>query len=86
MSKDDSSPAFPIVCHDLSKYQVVEIGMTRRQWLAGLAMQGLIASWTTDDTAKFADQNDDQRASMFAFHAYKVAGAMLAHERKEATG
>lgn len=76
MSKDDSSPAFPVVCHDLSKYQVVEIGMTRRQWLAGLAMQGMIDSgW-----------NPESDFSLVVASAYAVADAMLAHECKEATG
>ena len=81
MSKDDSSPAFPSGLDQQAEYsrqfcEPMYHGMTRRQWLAGLAMQGMIDSgW-----------NPESDFSLVVASAYAVADAMLAHECKEATG
>jgi len=57
---------------------------TRRQKLAGLAMQGLLASWIQDDNVKFQSLTTDDRMKMFALHAHQMADAMIAYERAEA--
>ena len=62
-------PAFPFVVDDGKKVQVFT-GMTLRDWFAGQALMGLLASW--DPTFPRFPPDDDAR------HAYAVADAMLA--------
>ena len=42
MSKDTSAPVFPIP-------NGILFGLTKREWLAGIALQGMLASRTIDD-------------------------------------
>lgn len=62
--KDNGGLAFPVVCQDLSKFQVFEGGMSLRDWFAGCAMQTL--------------KVDPYSPSALAGAAYAVADAMLA--------
>ena len=61
MTPLSEQPAFPFICNDVSKNQVVEGGMTYRQWLAGMAMQGILRdndaspTMTATLSVKFAD-------------------------------
>jgi len=66
MKTDGEQPAFPVVLGD-SAYS----GMTLRQWYAGLAMQGILASGTC--LADFGYED-------FAIEAFKHADAMLSQE------
>ncbi len=65
---DTSGPAFPYTSDQFAKGQE---GMTRRFWLAGMAMQGLIASG-------YELENVAQEAHQQASH-------MLRYEQEEQT-
>jgi len=67
---DDSGQMFPVVNPLFSA--ILSDGMTRRQWLTGLAMQGMLSnpeSWNLS-------------AEKIAEYAYKLADAILAYETK----
>ena len=67
---NDGGPAFPTLRPDMAS---CTLGMSRRQWLAGLAMQGLVAS----------DELSGNSCRSIAMIAYEMADAMLAHEEEE---
>ncbi len=74
---DNGGDAFPpsIYTHTYGQNegsQDVAPGMTRRQWLAGLAMQGIVSKTFWDETP-----------SKLAKMAYSVADAMIAYEKGE---
>lgn len=72
MSKiNDGGPAFPCEKHDTGAWdQTFEQGMSLRDWLAGKALGGLIAS-------PVAFERSDRRHNSMADNAYKFADAML---------
>lgn len=74
MSKDTSGQAFPMM-RDQSHEErfIIEPGMTLRQWYAGLAMQGTIASQTPDESID---------PEMCAKWCFEVADAMIAEGSK----
>lgn len=80
--KKDGGPAFPTEIYDFQPttgQQVVrdqQFGLTKRQWYAGMAMQGLIASTTNSD--------DWPASTLVAQKSFEMADAMLAFEEKEA--
>lgn len=41
---DDSGSAFPIVDHISAEDRSVDYGLTKREWFAGKALQGMLAS------------------------------------------
>ena len=71
MTQSDGGPAFPFVCHDLSKTQVCEIGMSLRAWFAGQALSSL--DWY------------DMPSDRIAIECTVVADALLAELAKEKT-
>ena len=71
MSKDTSGPISPVL-HNGSTLPGMK-GMTLRQWYAGLAMQGTIASQTPDESINPA------RCAQWCF---EMADAMLAEGNK----
>lgn len=73
MSKiNDGGPAFPISVQP--DFQYVEAGMSLRDWFAGQALAGLIAS----GRSAYDLADSDQQAAYAAFRAYTAADAMLA--------
>ena len=71
-SHDDGGPAFPLAGSSDYSYPPQD-GMTLRDWFAGMAVQGMLAShnaWT------ISDPHD------YAMNAYLLADAML--ERRAA--
>jgi hypothetical protein len=70
---NDGGPAFPVVCNDLSKYQLVEPGMSLRDWFAGMAMQAFLSEYGSDEK-----EEDQQIAEV----VYKLADAMIAERNK----
>lgn len=69
MAKDDGGgQAFPVAAHG-----AWQSGMTLRQWYAGQAMQGLLASLTSDD---------DWSVVGLAQTAFAYADAMIAEGKK----
>lgn len=85
----DSTPAFPRAYSyneaipGRNRPEHAQSGMTLRQYYAGLAMQGIIASRIQEDgspgiTCQWADT-----PSVLAELAFWTADAMLAHEKKE---
>ena len=74
---DNSRPAFPVVCQDMSKYQVCESGMSLRDWFAGLALQG-IASVLHDGIRP-------EDLLLMAQACYLIADLMLAEREKKLT-
>ena len=72
--KDTGGPAFPYEIDlpngDGSETTHYSMGMTIRDWFAGMAMQGLLASTKTNS------------AQVIAKDAYIIADAMLAQRNK----
>lgn len=64
----DGGPAFP--CEDGS-LQPPSTGMSLRDWMAGMALQGLLGNAPHDERAK------DYSPSILANVAYRVADAMI---------
>ena len=67
---DDGGLVYPMPDWDLRDHSWT-LGITRRDWLAGLAMQGLLVTenaWTEETIAKVA---------------YEMADAMIAQGKKE---
>ena len=56
-------PAFPVALSQLDSR--LEIGLTKREWLAGMAMQGRLAMMAAADSKTDPDHNA-QRAIEFA--------------------
>lgn len=69
-TKDEGGQVYPVVSPVVE--QVHAAGITRRDWLAGLAMQGLLASH-----APYTDPY-----SMLAEEAYDIADAMIAEGKR----
>ena len=74
MSKDTSGPAFPVSI-PAGHYWTGDApyGLTKREWYAGLAMQGMIASQTPDESIA---------TEMCAQWCFEMADAMLAEGNK----
>lgn len=73
--------AFPLVCQDVSKYQVVEGGMTLHQWFAGQVLAGM-------DHAAVAKActNDFSEIPVFTVQVcIGIADAMIAEYEKRDT-
>lgn len=73
---DDGGQAFPLDCED---WRERNYGMTRRQWLAGLAMQGMLSSNAKHKDGSVFFLLEDEVAK----RAYNYADAMIAHEKGE---
>ena len=72
---DDGGPAFPVFWNQNTPGELCALpGVTRRQWLAGLAMQGLLAN---PETWKIGEVS-------FQDQAYHIADAMIQFEKSEA--
>ena len=71
--KEDGGSAFAGQKLDLEGV-VWSSGMSRRQWLAGLAMHGILVCPTTPDTWNY---------ERYAREAYRIADEMLDCEEKE---
>ena len=66
----DCSPAFPIVTDDDQKeHLTVEWGLTKREWFAGMALQGLASGISYDDVSMCSHA--------IAKSAYELADSML---------
>jgi hypothetical protein len=66
----ENPPAYPFVLP--TKYRIAEAGMTLRDWFAGQAMMGLLATYDTTEVAW----------ESIAHRSYGIASAML-RERGE---
>jgi hypothetical protein len=76
MKKNDGGSAFPSEkheCQDNTWNQTFQPGMTYRQWLAGMALQGELAN----------PRNKLDEAGQFAQWALDVADALIAAEEQE---
>jgi len=70
MSKPNNPPAFPFVLPDeIGGYQMVEPGMTLRDWFAGQALAAV------DNTSRWTVRGDPR---VLAERMYMLADAMLA--------
>ena len=70
MPKDEGGPAFPSVVHS-ARWE----GMSRRDWFAGMALQGILAART--------DQHYWAAPSEVATRCYDLADAVLVAGQKE---
>ena len=68
-------PAFPFICDDVSKTQVVETGLTKREHFAALAMQGLLTSGVVLGPKEFSEGS---RRHLRARVAVMEADALIA--------
>ena len=71
MSKYNGGPAFPITYNDGT-----ELGLTKREWLAGMAMTAMGYTMT------YYGKEDSELANI-ASTAFRMADAMLAEGEKE---
>ena len=67
MSENGDSPAYPFVCENHSQTQTADCGLTKREVIAAMAMQGLVAH-----------PSNEPRISQYATEAVKFADALLA--------
>ena len=67
-TKDNGAPAFPIT----AGHEVYATGLSARDWFAGMALQGVLAS----DGTGFASANE------LAAAVYEIADAVLAEREK----
>ena len=86
MKKNDGGAAFPRngqyeLTDDLQIRCVVEEqnGVSRRQWYAGMAMQGLLAS----EHENYEYKKDSVGLMALAETSFRVADAMIAYEEGE---
>ena len=87
-TQDDGGPAFPRFVPDGHYNGSVDFtGMSLRDWFAGMALTGEIASSSTalacESTAKAAIRNQRTIEQQIAWNCYQMADAMIA-ARKEA--
>ena len=62
----------------------LEGGITRRDWLAGLAMQGQLANAEScKDQSDIADVSGKNVCEIMSIISYNMADAMIAESRKE---
>lgn len=85
MSKKDNGgfvyppTAFKKIQDGLSIMKCIE-GITRRDWLAGLAMSGMIGEYILE--RKPNEDKDETEQDILVSRAYSVADAMIAEGRK----
>ena len=84
---DKSGPAFPRTAfwvHEGNEPDsLASIGMTRRQWLAGLAMHGLVVGYANMTGEEFLAYAHGSRNGQIVKRSYALADAMLAFEESE---
>jgi len=91
IKKDDGGPAFP--CTEPCSYEdgpggdryniaPIHLGMSRRDWLAGLAMQGMISNPEIDTILKEIYKEGDDVKAILSGHSYKIADAMIKEGNK----
>lgn len=75
--KDTSGPAFPNPQH-------LGMGMTLRQWYAGMALQGMIGvRWTEADLKAIPDEEKNLPiGQLIAKRCFEYADAMLAQDKE----
>lgn len=84
MSKDDGGFVYPLSGGGIGK-PTDNKGITRRDWLAGLAMQGHIANANKEFIKAIVDcanENGITEAEMVSAASYEIADAMIAESRK----
>ena len=79
MSKDTGGIVHPVVLKVSDGDSIVTHGITRRDWLAGLAMQGLLAKGIDYYTGCDPEKVENE----LPMCAYGIADAMIAEGRKE---
>lgn len=77
MSVPENPLAFP-----LQDGPVIWPGMTLRDWFAGHALAGQLASVDRADAETMKTNGDEWTYRMFAKHSYALADALLAHREK----
>lgn len=77
---DDGGPAFPrpasVDGHHEDCLEAQE-GMSRRDWLAGLAMQAILSNPEVDKILKEVVKEGDDVKEMISKHSYKMADTMV---------
>ena len=76
---EDGGPAFP------TDYALHHEGMYLRDWFAGHAMQGMLASMPAHEHPRFVHGFDRQVASGLASISYAIADAMLKARSRSGT-
>lgn len=75
---DADRPAFPVV----ARHAVYCTGMTLRDWFAGMAMQGMLASPALLEVVTSAQLGAGTHHERMARRAYEIADKMLAEKSK----
>jgi hypothetical protein len=77
MSKPDGGCVYPLY-DDHGQYCPANAGITRRDWLAGLAMQGELSS----QAGEFKDYFGNKDYKRLVEKCYEIADAMIAEGEK----
>ena len=77
MTNNKNTPAFPFTIHNVMGGSTTALGLTKREWFAGVALQGMLP------TVKMgSESNIDGMAKVVSGLAFKLADAMLAEGEK----
>lgn len=78
--------AFPSITLGDSNYnnptQVYHPGMSLRDWFAGMALQGMLASPVRPENTEDSEVPEDMAISAWAAYSFKLADAMMAERAK----
>ena len=80
MSKPDGGPAFPSTTDRVDEAHVGYPGMSLRQWYAGMALQGILASCPANMEVK---EISPSCLNQWANTCFKMADAMILAREKE---
>jgi len=72
-------PAFPLQVFDPERFSSTDIhsGLSKREWFAGMAMQGFLASWPTEG------RHITQSAKGLSEQSFVLADAMLSESQSQ---
>jgi len=86
---DNSGSAFPVIGKWEEKgkeFTVVNTGLTKREWFAGMALQGIFSNRDyLISTNELAKQKGKTLAELISLVCYENADAMLAASQEEET-
>jgi len=81
MSTKDGGPAFPLQHTDQDgRHDCIAVGLTKREWFAGQAMQAMLPHWAGMEFDEAFDRPEDVNGGCvyrLVLSSYRIADAML---------
>ena len=75
---DNSGQAFPSVGEGFGDPRYSTVGLTKREWFAGMALQGMLSSNAKFHVYEGEKERECQSLEDFSFMAFSYADAMIA--------